>query len=730
MAIVLLRFDLRRAPFSPVSHDALYTAALELAAHADEQGYTAIALSEHHALDDGFLPSPLILAAALAGRTRRIRIQIAALLAPLYDPVKLAEDLLVLDHASRGRVSTTLGMGYRPEEYASLGRDFAARGRLLDECLELLLRAFTGESFDLAGAPGARGRRRPSRARTRPSASAGRARRGRGGPRASGCPTSPRATTPRWWRSTRRSVARLGRRPLLLPPGSGEMIWVARDPERAFRELAPYLLYEATSYASWQPLGQQSTVLSRAKTAEELWAEGKYRVLTPEACVERARREGPLSTFVLLPAVRRHAARARLAERAAVQRGGAAADPVIVVGAGPAGAALAHALASRGIATTLIERQRDFAREFRGEALLPSGVDALAQLGLAELIEQAPHQQPDSVAVYRDGKLALALRMADLLPAGARVFTVSQPHLLEGIVASASRQPGFRFLRGAAVRELLRDSAGRVCGVRLEDEQGSREERARFVVGADGRASVVRRRGGFAVRRRGAPLDVVWAKLPWPPFYGDARPVRAYLGHAHLLIALPAPDGLLQLAWVIRKGSYGELRARGAAEWVGEMAAHVSPDLAAHLRAHAGDLSRPFLLDAETDRVLGWAATGVLLIGDAAHTMSPVGAQGLNVALRDAVVAANHLVPPLRGAAPLDSLDRAARGVEPERGPEIDRIQTLAAGPPRVVMGSFPGAEWVRAAVLGLVRSGLLAPLLRRGGALLLYGEREVKLTV
>lgn len=402
----------------------------------------------------------------------------------------------------------------------------------------------------------------------------------------------------------------------------------------------------------------------------------------------------------------------------------------LVVGAGPAGASLAYVLASRGCAVTLIERQRDFAREFRGEALMPSGVDALTQMGLGDLLEAVPHQTPDAIELYRDGRRALTARVEDVLPAGVRALTVSQPHLLEAIVARAAQHASFSLLRGDAVRELLRDAAGRVCGVRAEGEGGAREIAARLVVGADGRASAVRRRGGFAVTRIGAPLDVVWAKLPWPACYGAARPVRGYLGHAHLLIAIPAPDGLLQIAWVIRKGSYGELRSRGPEEWVREMAAHVSPDLAAHIREHAGAISRPFLLDAETDRVRGWAAPGMLLIGDAAHTMSPVGAQGLNVALRDAIAAANALVPALRGGASDAQLDAAAARVEPERGPEIDTIQALAKRPPAVVMGTFPGAELVRALALALLASPIARGAVARTGALLLNGTRELRLAV
>ena len=302
MPISILRFDLRAPDFSPARADALYAAALDMAQYADEHGFDSIAVSEHHGTEDGFLPSPLVLAAALAGRTHRIRIGISALLAPLYDPLRLAEDLAVLDLASRGRVATTLGLGYRREEYAAFGQDFAARGRLLDACIETLLTAWRGEPF------GWRGRtvRVTPRPFTQPHplllvggqsrAAARRAAR-------FGLPFQPASNDAGMIALYRSECARRGvANPLVLPPGSGEMIWVSRDPERSWRVLGPHLLHDATAYAGWQPATQPASVVhSRATTVEALRAEGIYRVLDPDECVARARAQGPFATFVLFP---------------------------------------------------------------------------------------------------------------------------------------------------------------------------------------------------------------------------------------------------------------------------------------------------------------------------------------------------------------------------------------------------------------------------------------------
>ncbi len=301
MAISVLRFDLRAPARFPAKHADLYAAALELATFADERGFDSIALSEHHGVDDGFLPSPLLLAAAMASRTQRISIGISALLAPLYDPVKLAEDLAVLDLISRGRVTTTLGMGYRREEYAMFGRVYEERGKLLDEWLDVLLRAWRGERFRWQGrtvqvTPSPYTQPHP------PIFVGGQSRRGALRAARFGLGYQP-ASNDREMEQLYVDACKQRRvAPLLRPPGTGEMIWVSRDPDRTWSQIGEHLLYEALVYSGWQPASQQSsTVHSRATTVEELRREGLYRVLTPEGCLERAEAQGPYVAFVLYP---------------------------------------------------------------------------------------------------------------------------------------------------------------------------------------------------------------------------------------------------------------------------------------------------------------------------------------------------------------------------------------------------------------------------------------------
>ncbi|HMC43178.1 MAG TPA: LLM class flavin-dependent oxidoreductase, partial [Acidimicrobiales bacterium] len=151
MALLTLRFDLRLPPFATTSPAAQYAACLDMCAWGDERGFTTAVISEHHGVDDGYLPAPLVLAGAILGRTRTLMVNVAAVLVPLHDPVRLAEQIAVLDLASGGRISVVAGMGYRPEEFEMAGVDYGRRARLMEEHIEVMLRAWTGEPFEWQG---------------------------------------------------------------------------------------------------------------------------------------------------------------------------------------------------------------------------------------------------------------------------------------------------------------------------------------------------------------------------------------------------------------------------------------------------------------------------------------------------------------------------------------------------------------------------------------------------
>lgn len=377
----------------------------------------------------------------------------------------------------------------------------------------------------------------------------------------------------------------------------------------------------------------------------------------------------------------------------------------IIVGAGPGGATLAFLLARRGIDTVLIERQRDFAREFRGEVLLPSGLEPFEQMALQQALDAVPHVALNALALFVNGRQRLRASFDAATFGARRPRWVSQPGLLEMLVSQCRQFPNFQLLRGAHVRDLI-FSGERVVGVEID---GGSQLRADVVIGADGRTSIVRRRLGVAVHQDSLPMDVVWCRLPMPGFFAADPHLRVYLGRGHLLLAAPVYDGRMQIAWVIAKGAFGEIRHRGMPECLDEMAAHVCPDLAAHLVRHRSGSVQPFLLSTVSDRVTPWSQGGVLLIGDAAHTMSPVGAQGLNIAIRDAIVTANHLVPALAGNESPARVDEAARRVERERLSEVEQIQRLQAFPPRVLLRD----TWTNRLLLSVMPALLASSVMR-----------------
>jgi 2-polyprenyl-6-methoxyphenol hydroxylase-like FAD-dependent oxidoreductase len=207
-------------------------------------------------------------------------------------------------------------------------------------------------------------------------------------------------------------------------------------------------------------------------------------------------------------------------------------------------------------------------------------------------------------------------------------------------------------------------------------------------------------------------FDVVWGHVEGQ--FLDGRTARGYIGNGHLLIIYPSPEGHMQIGWVIDKGTFGDIRKMGA-DWIGEIVPHVSPDLRNFLVANKSGLAHPFLLDVICDRLREWTMPGLLLIGDAAHPMSPVGGQGINVALRDAVVTANHLGRALKMRSDEATLDFAARNIQAERWPEIVTIQDMQQLAPRfVVSNSLLSRIVVSAPMIAFAKTFLAGTIARQ----------------
>jgi 2-polyprenyl-6-methoxyphenol hydroxylase-like FAD-dependent oxidoreductase len=376
---------------------------------------------------------------------------------------------------------------------------------------------------------------------------------------------------------------------------------------------------------------------------------------------------------------------------------------VLIVGAGPAGAALAFLLASRGLRVTLAERETNFARVFRGEALMPLGVDALYQMGLGKALSQLPARNVESWEFYVDGARLFRVDepQVELGDRAARV--VSQPALLERLVAEASRHPSFSFLPGANVRELLTED-GRVVGVLAQTADGPRELRADVVIGCDGRGSVVRTRSGLGLALLPESYDVLWFKMPAPERLRGSCSVMMFGSVRHTALCYTSWDDRLQYALLLPKGGYKSLRLT---DWAKELGEPLPGWLAEHVLAVRDRLEGPVRLNVLVGRCPRWSTPGLLLLGDAAHPMSPVRAQGINIALRDALVAANHLVPIFGREDGPDALDAALRAAQEEREPEVVRAQTLQLRETR-------GQANTRLRPVMIATAKLLAPVLGR----------------
>lgn len=298
----VLRFDMRVPDKTPPEIAAMYQCALSMASWIDERAPALIGLTEHHAADDGYGPTPLTLASAMAAVTKKTAFMAAATLLPLYDPVRLAEQMIVLDHISQGRVSYVLGIGYRPAEYELFGLDFSQRGSIADEKLAILRRALKAAS-DAAVMP---------RITPPPYSNGGPTLMWGGGSKVAarragrnGMGFVAQVSKPGLEEAYQTACREAGHEPgLCMIPAEGRpsVVFVHPDPDQAWDEIGPYLLKDASAYAAWnREAGMQASSLSDASSIEEFKQEegGAYRVVTVAGAVELVKQWGSLNLHPL-----------------------------------------------------------------------------------------------------------------------------------------------------------------------------------------------------------------------------------------------------------------------------------------------------------------------------------------------------------------------------------------------------------------------------------------------
>ncbi|MDZ7960392.1 MAG: FAD-dependent oxidoreductase [Aulosira sp. DedQUE10] len=313
-----------------------------------------------------------------------------------------------------------------------------------------------------------------------------------------------------------------------------------------------------------------------------------------------------------------------------------------IVGGGPAGAVLALLLVRQGISVMLLEAHKDFDRDFRGDTIHPSVMEIMEELGLSDRLLRLHHTKIRQLRIQTAEDSVTLADFSHLKTNYPFITMLPQVKFLEFITQEAQKYPNFQLVMGANVQELITED-GLIHGVRYRGGGGWHEIRAKLTVGADGRHSKLRQLGEFESIETSPPMDVLWFRLPRKPEDAEGGMGRISLGH--IIVMLDRGDEW-QLAYVIPKDGYQKLRAAGLEE-LKKSVVEVVPELSDRI-SNLHDWSQVAFLSVESSRVKRWYRPGLLLIGDAAHVMSPVGGVGINYAIQDAVATANAIGKPLK----------------------------------------------------------------------------------
>jgi 2-polyprenyl-6-methoxyphenol hydroxylase-like FAD-dependent oxidoreductase len=312
-----------------------------------------------------------------------------------------------------------------------------------------------------------------------------------------------------------------------------------------------------------------------------------------------------------------------------------------IAGGGPAGMMLGFLLARAGLDVIVLEKHEDFLRDFRGDTIHPSTMELFHELGLLDEFVKLPIARTERIAMTIGGETIPVVNLTRLKVKAPFMAMAPQWEFLNFVERKARAYRGFHLMMETEATDLIREG-GRVTGVKATSPEGEVEIRAHLTVACDGRHSVLREKAGLKVRDLGAPLDVFWFRLPHQP--SDGEETGAFVDGGGMLVSLYRGN-YWQCAHVIAKGSADTIRAEGLPAFR-ERIGRLAPMFGARMdQVAAWDDVK--LLSVRVDRLEQWWREGLLCIGDAAHAMSPVGGVGVNLAVQDAVAAANHLWLPL-----------------------------------------------------------------------------------
>jgi len=339
-----------------------------------------------------------------------------------------------------------------------------------------------------------------------------------------------------------------------------------------------------------------------------------------------------------------------------------------IAGCGPAGAVLGLLLARAGIDVVVLEKHGDFLRDFRGDTVHPSTLELMDELGLAGEFLKLPHSKVSRVQLQTTAGQTLALSLERLPTRFPFIAFMPQWDFLEFVTRHASSFPTFKLLRNAEVTRLI-ERDGVICGLAFRHDGAEQELHATVTIGADGRTALTRQSAGLPLVETSPPIDVLWFRVSRRA--DEAEAVAGRLGPGRLMVMLNR-DAYWQVAFVIARGQADAVRARGLEAFRRDVVA-VAPELVDRVHElHSWDDIKP--LTVRVDRLEQWHRRGYLAIGDAAHAMSPIGGVGINVAIQDAVVAANVLWRPLSQG---EVSEEALAGVQRRRERTVRLIQAF-----------------------------------------------------
>ena len=375
-----------------------------------------------------------------------------------------------------------------------------------------------------------------------------------------------------------------------------------------------------------------------------------------------------------------------------------------IAGGGPAGMMLGYLLARAGVDVVVLEKHADFLRDFRGDTIHPSTLEVMHELGILEEFLQRPHSKVFQAAGQIGDELVTLADFSHLPTKCKFIAFMPQWEFLDFIADHGMEYSTFHLVMQAEVTELI-EEGNRVVGVRAKTSEGPLEIRADLVVGADGRGSVVRERAGLVVEELGAPIDVLWFRVSRLP--DDPGQVLGRVVAGKIMVMLNR-DSYWQCGYIIKKGALDTLKQRGLDEFRADILslAHFLKERVKEIR----DWEEIKLLTVKVDRLRQWYRSGLLCIGDAAHAMSPVGGVGINLAIQDAVAAANILARALtQGSVSPSHLQKVQwRRELPTRLTQWAQVQIQKRILGRVLGSSQPtGTPWA-------IRLFKLFPVLRR----------------